>query len=40
MAHIAVFCGAREDVDRHYITEAEGLGRIMTIGGHTLVYGG
>ena len=40
MANIAVFCGAREQVDRVYIDAAYTLGELIARKCHTLIYGG
>jgi predicted Rossmann-fold nucleotide-binding protein len=40
MSNIAVFCGAREQVDSIYIDTAYTLGKLIAEKCHTLVYGG
>ncbi len=40
MACIAVFCGARENVERHFINVSEKFGTILAKKWHTLIYGG
>ncbi len=37
---LCVFCGASNDVDRKYIKDAEGFGRILAENNIRLVYGG
>lgn len=40
MANIAVFCGARDDVDPLFFSAAQQLGNRLAQNNHSLVYGG
>lgn len=40
ISHVAVYCASSQDIDNHYFTAADQLGKFMAAHNWTLVYGG